>query len=88
MTTKRTLINAYRIFRSPRQSPRDFERRNMKRENMSYKIILTAPDGRFGTTILEGGYTLKTAKIEAKRQKDVGHIVKLFDKENKRFVNF
>ena len=58
------------------------------KENMSYQIILTAPDGRFGVNVLEGGYTLKTAKHEAKRQKEAGHIVRLFDKENRKFISF
>ena len=60
----------------------------MEKENMSYQVIFTAPDGRFGTTVLEGGFTLKSAKFEAKKQKEFGHIVKLFDKENKKFINF
>ena len=60
----------------------------MKEENLSYQVILTAPDGRFGTEIIEGGLDLKSAKFEAKRQKEVGHIVKLFDKQNKVFIDF
>jgi len=59
-----------------------------EKENLSYQVILTAPDGRFGTSVIEGGLTLKTAKFEAKRHKEMGHVVKLFDKQNKKFISF
>ena len=59
-----------------------------KKENLSYQIILTAPDGRFGTSIIEGGLNKKAAKFQAKRYKEMGHIVKIFDKQNKVFITF
>ena len=58
------------------------------KENLSYQVIRTAPDGRFGTSILEGGLNKKSAIFEAKKAKEAGHIVKVFDKQNKRFISF
>jgi len=40
-----------------------------------YKVIITAPDGRFGTKILEGGLTKKSADFEAKKYKEMGMVV-------------
>lgn len=60
----------------------------MKKENLSYQVIKTAPDGRFGTSILEGGLDKKTAIFEAKKAKKAGHIVRIFDKQNRQFINF
>lgn len=58
----------------------------MKIENISYQIIITAPDGRFGTTTIEGGLNKKAALFQAKKYKEAGHIVRVFDKKNKKFI--
>lgn len=42
-----------------------------------YKVIVTAPDGRFGQKVIEGGLDKKSAAFEAKRYKDFGMIVKI-----------
>lgn len=58
----------------------------MKKENLSYQIIITSPDGRFGTEVIEGGLNKKTAMHEARRNRKMGLIVKIFDKENNKFL--
>mgnify|MGYP001573286629 CR=1 FL=1 len=58
------------------------------KENLSFQIILTAKDGRFGTTVIEGGLNKQSAQFEAKYHKKMGHIVKIFDKQNKKFISF
>lgn len=40
-----------------------------------YKVVITAPDGRFGTKIIEGGLDKKSAEFEAKKYRDLGMIV-------------
>jgi len=47
----------------------------MKKPPKFYKVIITAPDGRFGTKVLEGGITKSTALHEAKRYKELGMVV-------------
>jgi len=56
------------------------------KENLSYQVIITGADGRFGTEIIEGGLNKKTALFEAKRAKEQGRIVKIFDKQNRKFL--
>ena len=60
----------------------------MIKENLSFQVILTAKDGRFGTSIIEGGLNKKAAKFEARKHKEMGHVVAIFDKENKQFIKF
>lgn len=55
-------------------------------ENLSYQVICTAKDGRFGTEIIEGGLNKKTALFEAKKHKEAGQIVRVFDKKNNKFI--
>jgi len=55
--------------------------KNMQKPPSFYKVIITAPDGRFGTKILEGGLTKETAKHEAKSYKDNGMIVKIIPEQ-------
>lgn len=55
-------------------------------ENLSYQVIVTSPDGRFGTHIIEGGLNKKTALFEARKCREMGQIVKVFDKENRKFL--
>lgn len=57
-----------------------------EKENLSYQVILTAKDGRFGTKILEGGLNKKTALFEAKKLKELGIVIRVFDKQNKQFI--
>lgn len=40
-----------------------------------YRVIITAPDGRFGQKVIEGGLDKKTANWEAKRYKELGMTV-------------
>lgn len=47
-----------------------------------FKVIITAPDGRFGIKILEGGLNKRTAEWEAKRYRDAGMIVSIFETNN------
>ena len=58
----------------------------MKKENLSYQVIITSRDGRFGKTILEGGLNKSSALFEAKQHKELGQVVKVFDKQNKKFI--
>ena len=45
---------------------------------MFYRLIITAPDGRFPGEPLVGGITLSLAKYEAKWRSDAGLIVDIF----------
>lgn len=40
-----------------------------------YKVIVVAPDGRFGQKILEGGLDKKSAEFEARKYKELGMVV-------------
>lgn len=42
-----------------------------------YKVIITAPDGRFGTKVIEGGLEKKAAEFKAKKYKELGIVVKI-----------
>lgn len=52
-----------------------------KKKIQFYKVIITAPDGRFGVKILEGGLDKTTAEFEEKRYKDLGMIVSIHREE-------
>ena len=50
----------------------------MKKPPKFYRVVITAPDGRFGTKIIEGGVDKKLADHEKKRYKDMGMVVSVF----------
>lgn len=52
-------------------------------KKVGWKVISNAPDGRFGTKILEGGLDKKTAEFEAKYLKEHGQIVNIFPPKDK-----
>ncbi|KKN74997.1 hypothetical protein LCGC14_0384990 [marine sediment metagenome] len=41
-----------------------------------YKVIITAPDGRFGTKVLEG-LDKRTAEFEKKRYRELGMVARI-----------
>lgn len=46
-----------------------------------YKVIVTAPDGRFGTKVIQGGLDKKSADFEARRYKQSGMIVSVLPEQ-------
>jgi len=51
---------------------------NKKEPPKFYRLIITAPDGRFGKEVLEGGIDRKCMEFEAKRYNDMGMVVGIF----------
>lgn len=47
-----------------------------------YKVIVTAPDGRFGHKVIEGGLDKKSAEFEAKKYKELGMVVTILPTTN------
>lgn len=47
-----------------------------------FKVLITAPDGRFGTKTIEGGLTKKSAEFEANYYKEKGMIVRILPTKN------
>ena len=58
----------------------------MQKENLSYRVIITGKDGRFGQNIIEGGLNKASAIFEAKRAKKAGAIARVLDVQNRKFI--
>jgi len=58
-------------------------RKMYTKESRFYKLVTTAPDGRFqGGNDMEGGLDEKTAMFEAEKLKKFGLIVDIFNSKN------
>lgn len=54
-------------------------KKRFDKKSKFYKMIVSAPDGRFASDIREGGLTLKTVLFEAKKLSELGMIVDIFN---------
>ncbi len=59
-----------------------------KKDHLLYQVLVFAPDRRFPQPPIKGGLDKRSAIHEAKRYKELGMFVQIFDPIKKQFIKF